>query len=758
MSFEVVITDAGRAEIINAENTGTGPVEITQIGFGSGQYLPASSQTALQNETKRISTISGEVVAADTIHVIVQDETQDEYDVGEFGLFTNSGTLLAVYSQPSGQGWIIEKSPTSTLLLAVDIILATIDAASLTFGDASFLNPPATESTPGVILRASESKALLGADDLSAMTPFLVRQAYLQYGIGARNQNVALPGDDIDAVRANGIYRFTTSTAGARPFPDIGQVIHAGQGQGFAIQIAGRTNTSTEIYVRRLSANVWTSWTRLFTGLDVVTEGDALAGNDNTKVMTPLRVRQAYEQYGLGTTEPQQLFSQAAIDAKIITGIYSVNGVATMPGGTFGHLIVISNAATRTTQTFRPLFSTTTAFTEFSRYSLDGGTTWSSWARNFQADDLPSLSEAQGTVVGDKPMTPLLTGRAFERLGYFGQYKSAQLLSSVGGDANDLTIRNGRYIGQSSADANLPAGATNGTLEHVMINDGGGSGFFGYQTYTNYLDNRLWVRTFSTATPRPWYEVFTDARIASQATAEAAENNTDIMTALRVFQSYSQYGLGQVSADLPIDDINDNTIPPGVGYRYDEATLGARPGSGIGNVWIAKINSNHAVQFALDFQTADLYTRTNETGTGWTLWRKMLNTGDISSQSQAEGGSDNTTVMTPLRVRQALLEQSIARAEFSGTRAVNGYQRIPADGQPDLIVQWGRVVNPGVDRLTVTFPITFPNAVRNIQVTQNSIDILNANTTAYNETTSQFTLLNDGGAQNYNSYWYAIGY
>lgn len=36
--FQITITDAGRAEIINAENTGATPALIAEIGIGTGQH------------------------------------------------------------------------------------------------------------------------------------------------------------------------------------------------------------------------------------------------------------------------------------------------------------------------------------------------------------------------------------------------------------------------------------------------------------------------------------------------------------------------------------------------------------------------------------------------------------------------------------------------------------------------------------------------------------------------------------------------
>lgn len=171
MALPITITDAGRAEIINAQNTGTGPVTITEIGFGTGQYTPTKTRTALQAQVKRVSSIAGQAVAADTIHVMALDESSAAYNVGEFGLFSDKGTLIAVYSQPAASGWIIQKAGASTLLLATDIILESLNATNITFGNISFINPPATTTVQGVVELATPAETQTGTDASRAVTP-----------------------------------------------------------------------------------------------------------------------------------------------------------------------------------------------------------------------------------------------------------------------------------------------------------------------------------------------------------------------------------------------------------------------------------------------------------------------------------------------------------------------------------------------------------------------------------------------------------
>lgn len=193
MSVTLTITDAGRQAIVNAESNGTAPLTISQIGVGTGAYTPTSSQTALQSETKRLSTISGQIVAADTMHVTVEDSTSDAYDVSEFGLYFSDGTLFAVYAVASGT--IMSKTAATSLLLSADVVFADINATSLTFGDTTFSNPPASETVKGVIQLVDKPTVLAGADATKAVTALRLNDFVMRYALG-----VLAPGQQMAAI------------------------------------------------------------------------------------------------------------------------------------------------------------------------------------------------------------------------------------------------------------------------------------------------------------------------------------------------------------------------------------------------------------------------------------------------------------------------------------------------------------------------------------------------------------------------------
>lgn len=170
MPLAFQVTAAGRAALVNAANTGTLPVLITQVGVTATAFTAAAdgSDLALPGELKRLATFGGAAVADDTIHAVIRDDSADIYTLRGFSLYLGDGTLFGLYGQADP---ILEKSAAAMMLLATDVIFADIDAASLTFGDTSFLNPPATVDTPGVVELATDAEAVAGVDAVRAVTP-----------------------------------------------------------------------------------------------------------------------------------------------------------------------------------------------------------------------------------------------------------------------------------------------------------------------------------------------------------------------------------------------------------------------------------------------------------------------------------------------------------------------------------------------------------------------------------------------------------
>lgn len=165
----VVITSAGLAALVNAENNGTLPVKITKFGLGTGNYTPSADQTALQSKFKEITALSGGDVGDNTIHVTMSDTSSDAYTVNEVGVYLEDGTLFAVSSQPTGA--ILQKAAGSQGLLSVDLVISGGTSGITVEGDTNFFNPPATTQVAGVVKLASLDEIKAGTNSSKAVTP-----------------------------------------------------------------------------------------------------------------------------------------------------------------------------------------------------------------------------------------------------------------------------------------------------------------------------------------------------------------------------------------------------------------------------------------------------------------------------------------------------------------------------------------------------------------------------------------------------------
>ncbi len=167
-AYQFVITHAGRAAIVNAANTGTDAVIISQIAVGSAYAAATAARTGLTNEVTRITAVGGGVVSADTIHITGVDASDAEYEAREIGLYSDGGVLVALYAQASP---ILTKAASTKATIGCDLMLTSLPAGSVTVGGISFSNPPATETVQGVAEIATEAETLAGTDDQRIVTP-----------------------------------------------------------------------------------------------------------------------------------------------------------------------------------------------------------------------------------------------------------------------------------------------------------------------------------------------------------------------------------------------------------------------------------------------------------------------------------------------------------------------------------------------------------------------------------------------------------
>ncbi|MBK1686205.1 gp53-like domain-containing protein [Rubrivivax gelatinosus] len=164
------LSDAGRAAFVNPSNTGTVARTVVSVGITATAFAPTAALAAVPNEIKRLATISGAAVGDDTVHVTIRDESADVYSARGFGLYLDNGVLLGTCSQA---GVIVEKSAGALMLLATDLrfIDSAVPASAVQFGNADFMNPPATTSRQGVVELATPDEAVTGTDAARAVTP-----------------------------------------------------------------------------------------------------------------------------------------------------------------------------------------------------------------------------------------------------------------------------------------------------------------------------------------------------------------------------------------------------------------------------------------------------------------------------------------------------------------------------------------------------------------------------------------------------------
>jgi len=166
--LRLVITNAGIAAFTRAQLGEDIDLRIATVGFTAASFYLAPTLTALPGEFKRLDTLSGTVTGPDTVHLLVRDATPETYSVRGFGLFLADGTLFAVYGQAVP---LVEKAGASMVLLALDLRFPAEQVAAISFGDANFVNPPATETVQGVARVATQAQVDAGTADECFVSP-----------------------------------------------------------------------------------------------------------------------------------------------------------------------------------------------------------------------------------------------------------------------------------------------------------------------------------------------------------------------------------------------------------------------------------------------------------------------------------------------------------------------------------------------------------------------------------------------------------
>lgn len=196
----LTITQAGQARYAAAQLGGDIDLSVARVGLTDRAFVAAPTLTALPGEFRRVDTLSGKVVGDNVVHLVVRDSEAGTYTVRGFGLFLADGTLFATYAQSDV---LFQKATLSDMHLAIDIAFPITDVQQLTFGDTSFLNPPATTVTKGIAALATQDQVDTGTDADRIVTPKTLAQRLLSLLSGRKilGGGLASGGGDLSADR-----------------------------------------------------------------------------------------------------------------------------------------------------------------------------------------------------------------------------------------------------------------------------------------------------------------------------------------------------------------------------------------------------------------------------------------------------------------------------------------------------------------------------------------------------------------------------
>lgn len=222
MPLVLQLTNAGLAAVQAA--AGSDPTVIAELGLTGTPFTYAPTLEALPGEFKRLPVTSGVAAAPNIAHLTVYDTTADIWTATGFGLFLDDGTLFATYTQEDP---VITKASLAFALLAFDIAFNGDIAASISFGDATFTYPPATEEMRGVAEISTQAEVDAGLDDSGFVTPLKLaaRIAPIEAAAGAE----ATARSDADATLADSIAAILARLDGGE-FADASSATFADKG------------------------------------------------------------------------------------------------------------------------------------------------------------------------------------------------------------------------------------------------------------------------------------------------------------------------------------------------------------------------------------------------------------------------------------------------------------------------------------------------------------------------------------------------
>lgn len=397
--FFTVLTQTGQAKMANAIALGT-MIEITQLAVGDGGGSlpqPDSSRETLINEVRRAPINRVEVDADNPNWLVVEQILPPDvggWTIREVGIIDADGDLIGYGNYPEtykptldeGSGrtqtirMVLEVSHTAAVTLRVDpsVVLATREHVDSEIDKhaQSRNHPAATETAQGMLEIANYEEALTGTDDVKAMTSKKVHAAFNQYGLGTDTLKVLSSDAELNAATKTGFYYVNGASSPGEPYGSL-EVVSNIPNRTYQIfrPVSSATETSKEFFRFSLDGgSSWSAWTKKITEDDRASQGQAEDGTRSDLVMTPVRTRQAYEQYGLGAGKFK---GTSDLGSLVEQGFYFVNSdTPGLPLASSGSLTV-GGQNTKPSQTFIAAQENRTFVR--TRYEEGGVYYWTPW-------------------------------------------------------------------------------------------------------------------------------------------------------------------------------------------------------------------------------------------------------------------------------------------------------------------------------------------------------------------------------------------